>query len=80
MVLRQEGDLLFVSGRLTPGDFSLPGNVSSQYISGLLMALPRLAGSSRLEVTGPVESASYIAMTQDALSQSGISFEKTGWT
>lgn len=76
MELRQEGDLLFVSGQLTPGDFSLPGNVSSQYISGLLMALPRLAGSSRLEVTGPVESASYIAMTQDALVQSGISFEK----
>lgn len=80
MVLRQEGDLLFVSGQLTPGDFSLPGNVSSQYISGLLMALPRLAGDSTLTVTGPVESASYIAMTQDALSQSGISFEKTGWT
>ena len=80
MVLRQEGDLLFVSGRLTPGDFSLPGNVSAQYISGLLMALPRLAGDSTLTVTGPVESASYIAMTQDALSQSGLSFEKTGWT
>ncbi len=78
MELRQEGALLHAAGRLRPGTFTLPGNVSSQYISGLLMALPRLAGDSTLRVTGPLESADYIAMTEDALQKSGIRFEKTG--
>ena len=69
---RPQPDLLHVSGRLTPGDFTLPGNVSSQYISGLLFALPLLEGKSTLTVTGPVESAPYIAMTLDALNQFGV--------
>ena len=50
MTLRQEGDLLKVSGRLTSGDHVLPGNISSQYISGLLMAFGALQGQSRLQV------------------------------
>lgn len=79
MTLRREDDLLFCSGQLRPGGFSLPGNISSQYISGLLMALPLLAGDSTIQVTGPVESAAYIAMTEDALKQGGISFQKDGW-
>lgn len=66
---RPRRDLLHVSGKLTPGDFVLPGNVSSQYISGLLFALPLLDGPSTLTVTGKVESAPYIAMTLDALQQ-----------
>ncbi len=78
MEIRQEGDRLYASGRLRPGTFTLPGNVSSQYISGLLMALPRLEGDSLLRVTGPVESADYIAMTEDALEKSGILLEKEG--
>ena len=65
-------DLLHVSGKLTPGNYVLPGNVSSQYISGLLFALPLLEGKSTLTVTGKVESAPYIAMTLDALRQFGI--------
>ena len=73
------GDTLTVSGRLQPGDYTLPGNVSSQYISGLLMALPLLDGESTLTVTGTVESAAYIAMTEDALRLSGIRFRKDGW-
>ncbi len=78
MEIRQEGGALYASGRLRPGTFTLPGNVSSQYISGLLMALPRLEGDSTLRVTGPVESADYIAMTEDALEKSGIQLEKAG--
>ena len=65
-------DLLHVSGRLEPGAYVLPGNVSSQYISGLLFALPLLDGVSTLTVTGKVESAPYIAMTLDALKQFGV--------
>ena len=79
MTIRQEGDRLFCSGKLTPGDYSLPGNVSSQYISGLLMALPLPEGESRLQVTGPVASAGYIAMTEDALNLAALRFEKDGW-
>ncbi len=79
MTIRQEGGRLCCSGRLTPGDYSLPGNVSSQYISGLLMALPLLEGESRLQVTGPVASAGYIAMTEDALNLAELGFEKDGW-
>ena len=76
MELRQEGDLLFCSGKLEAGDYELPGNVSSQYISGLLMALPLLSRDSRLAVTGSIESAAYITMTEDALGLSNIAFIK----
>ena len=75
----RQGDTLTVSGQLLSGDYTLPGNVSSQYISGLLMALPLLEGDSTLTVTGSVESAAYIAMTEDSLRLSGIAFEKDGW-
>lgn len=76
MTLTAQGADLYCGGRLRPGDYTLPGNVSSQYVSGLLMALPLLEGESRLIVTGKVESAAYITMTEDALRLSGISFDK----
>ncbi len=69
---RPQPDWLLVRGQLTSGAYTLPGNVSSQYISGLLFALPLLDGASTLTVTGAVESAPYIAMTLDALAQFGI--------
>ena len=77
---RQQGELLHCGGKLRPGDYELPGNVSSQYISGLLLALPLLAEDSRLTVTGSVESAAYITMTEDALSLAGVKLERSGWT
>ena len=77
--LTRKDNTLRLTGQLLPGDYTLPGNVSSQYISGLLMALPLLAGDSTLTVTGEVESAGYIAMTEDALHSSGIAFQKDGW-
>ena len=58
------------------GDYTLPGDVSSQYISGLLMALPRIKGDSSLRITGGLESAAYITMTEDALRLSGMEFRK----
>ena len=78
MTLSEDGDLLLCSGQLQAGDYEITGNVSSQYISGLLMALPRLAGESRLTVTGTLESAAYVAMTEDALRLSGVEFSKNG--
>ena len=50
-------------GKLTAGNYTLPGTISSQYISGLLMALPLLQGSSSLAVEGLLESADYVTMT-----------------
>lgn len=76
MEIRQEGDLLFCGGKLRSGAYAIPGNISSQYISGLLMALPLLAEESTLEVTGTVESVAYIAMTEEALRLSGTVWEK----
>ena len=68
---------LTVSGRMLPGDYELPGNVSSQFVSGLLFALPLMEGDSTLTVLPPVESAGYIRMTVEALEQSGIVLEET---
>ena len=54
------------SGRLEPGAYSLPGDISSQYISGLLFALPLLQGESTLIPTGRLESVGYLEMTRRA--------------
>ena len=68
---------LHVSGKLQGGQFTVRGNVSSQFITGLLFALPLLEKDSVLEITGKIESGLYIKMTEDALRKSGIRFEKT---
>ena len=77
MMFRSEGGKLFCSGKLAPGEYTLPGNISSQYISALLFALPRLAGDSALTITGARESEGYIAMTENALAQSSVRLFKT---
>ncbi|HEX3016570.1 MAG TPA: 3-phosphoshikimate 1-carboxyvinyltransferase [Caproicibacter sp.] len=77
-----EGGLpLTISGTLTPGVFSLPGNVSSQFITGLLLALPLLGGTSEITLTSPLESAAYVDMTVQIMSSFGVSVERTetGW-
>ena len=66
-------DVLTVSGRLKCGDYVVSGEVSSQFISGLLFALSFLEGRSTLTVTGKIESAPYIEMTLDALEAFGVS-------
>lgn len=61
-----------VEGSLLPGEYALPGNISSQYITGLLLALPSLAGDSRIRYTTEVESAGYVEMTVAALKEFGV--------
>ena len=78
MQLRQDGAVLHTAGQLCTGDYSLPGNVSSQFISGLLFALPLLNGHSTLTVTGALQSARYVAMTEQALAAAGIFTKKDG--
>lgn len=69
---------LSCNGRLQGGKFVLPGNVSSQYLTGLLFALPLLDSDSEVEIIGGLASASYIDMTLDALRLAGISVDKKG--
>ena len=66
-----------VKGQLTPGDFTIPGNVSSQFISGLLFALPLLNNDSKIFIAGNLQSEDYIKMTIDTLSRFGIEIKKT---
>ncbi|MCL1845055.1 MAG: 3-phosphoshikimate 1-carboxyvinyltransferase [Defluviitaleaceae bacterium] len=62
----RDGNILHCEGRLTHGTYTLPGDISSQYISGLMMALPLLEKPCVLNVTGNVESAGYITLTLQA--------------
>ena len=72
---------LTVSGKLASGDFRLPGNVSSQFITGLLFALPLLGGDSTVTLTTGLESKGYIDLTIGVLRQFGIEISETetGW-
>ena len=76
-----EHDTLKIKGTLTPGIYRLPGNVSSQFVTGLLYALPLLEGDSVIVLTTELESAGYIDMTIDVLWQFGVTVEQTagGW-
>lgn len=67
-------------GVLHGGRYSLPGNISSQYLTGLLFALPLASEESIVEVTGNMTSASYISMTLDALKTAGIEIVRQGNT
>ena len=81
MTLRAEGARLSCRGRLTGGDFALPGNISSQYITGLLLALPFLQESSTLRLTTQLQSADYVRMTEQALEAAGVRLTRRpdGW-
>lgn len=61
-----------VAGILKPGNYKVKGNISSQFISGLLFALPLLDGDSSISITAPIESCSYINLTISALQQFGV--------
>ena len=72
LLFSQDENSLMVKGPLRAGDFKLAGNVSSQFVSGLLFALPLLDGDSRIRITPPIESRSYINMTIAALASFGV--------
>lgn len=81
-VCKTEGGLpLEIKGQLKSGIFEIPGNVSSQFITGLLLALPILEGDSEIVLTSPLESVGYIAMTIRTMKQFGVNIQATekGW-
>ena len=67
-------------GGLRCGTFRIAGDISSQFISGLIFALPTLSGDSVVEIEGKLESSKYIDMTIDAVSAFGIKVERNGNT
>lgn len=69
---------LHVSGKLTGGKFTIAGNISSQFITGLLLALPLCEEDSEIEVLPPVESKPYINITTKTLSAFGADIEENG--
>ena len=75
LMFGKEGNQLTVSGRLSPGEYEIPGNISSQFVSGLLFTLPLLEGDSRIRLIPPVESRSYIGMTMQAQEEFGVCTE-----
>ena len=76
----QDAEKVTLQGPLNAGKFTLPGNISSQFISGLLFALPMLPQESVIEILPPVESKPYIDMTLQALEQFGVCAEWIGET
>ena len=66
-----------VCGKLTAGKYSVRGDVSSQFISGLMFALPLLGSDSIIDITGALESGSYLGMTVKALAEFGVRISRT---
>ena len=76
---KTEGSLpLEVSGQLKGGTFTLPGNISSQFITGLLFSLPLLDEDSDIILTSDIESTGYIDMTIDTMKRFGVTVERSG--
>ncbi|MBE7066924.1 MAG: 3-phosphoshikimate 1-carboxyvinyltransferase [Ruminococcaceae bacterium] len=73
--IRQEENILYVSGKVAANNYTIAGNISSQFISGLLFMLPRIGGN--ITITGKIESQPYIGMTVNALTDFGCKVIKT---
>ncbi|WP_295156567.1 3-phosphoshikimate 1-carboxyvinyltransferase [uncultured Brachyspira sp.] len=69
-------DFLNISGKLKPSDFRISGNISSQFISGLLFALPLLENNSKIIIDGELESAPYVMMTLKTLKAANIEISR----
>ena len=72
----QQKDRVTLKGKLTSGKYTVRGDVSSQFISGLLFALPLSVGDSVIEITGKLESAPYIDMTIAAQRDFGVEISR----
>lgn len=68
-----------IKGQLTSGDYSIAGDISSQFISGLLFALPLLLGESKIIITSPLQSKPYVDITAAELKKFGITVTETDY-
>lgn len=76
MAFDQTGIATEALGQLRPGTFELPGNVSSQFISAMLMALPLLDGPSEIVIEGELSSAAYVDMTLEMMQRFGVQVKR----
>ncbi|MCL2433447.1 MAG: 3-phosphoshikimate 1-carboxyvinyltransferase [Clostridia bacterium] len=74
----QSGGEITIQGPLPAGDYNLPGNVSSQFVSGLLMALPLTHDDSVITLSSQLESKAYVDMTRAAMADFGVKTEHIG--
>ncbi len=72
----QSKDRIVVKGSINAKDYILDGDISSQFFSGLLFALPLLKEDSKIIIKGNLESKSYIDLTIDILEQFGVKIEQ----
>lgn len=75
LLFRREGQTVSVCGPMRAGEYRIAGNISSQFVTGLLFALPLLPQTSRIVLIPPVESRPYIDLTLDVLNRFGVSAE-----
>lgn len=76
--IQSSGSLpLHISGKLQSGDFHIRGDISSQYITGLMLALPLLDGDSNIILTTPLKSKPYVDMTVNVLTDYGVEIKET---
>ena len=78
--LEKKADGITVQGKLTPGEYTVRGDLSSQFITGLLYALSLLEGDSKIRILPPIESEPYLKMTLEAMEASGVRIERDGNT
>lgn len=76
ILFKKDKNSVTVCGALSAGNYKIVGNISSQFISGLLFALPLLQADSTLEITGNYESEPYVDLTIKELNDFGINIEK----
>jgi 3-phosphoshikimate 1-carboxyvinyltransferase len=75
----KEGLPLTIKGLLTAGTFSIEGNISSQFITGLMFSLPLLKGDSMLIITTELQSKGYVDLTIDILNKFGVKIENNNY-
>lgn len=76
----EKGNLpLRVKGKLKPGEFYLKGDISSQFITGLMFVLPLLYGDSKIIITSKLESKAYVDLTMDILNKFGVKIENNNY-
>ena len=73
LLSRPTENTLRCQGQLKPGCYHIPGNISSQYITGLLLSLIHLEGDSAIRISGTLESRSYVDLTLKTMQQFGVS-------
>ncbi|MDR3209037.1 MAG: 3-phosphoshikimate 1-carboxyvinyltransferase [Oscillospiraceae bacterium] len=75
--ITQTRGAITVSGRLRAEEYALPGGISSQYVTGLLLALPLLARESKIRLTSPLQSRAYVDITLDIMQKFGVRASET---